>query len=79
MTKEMNLYEAANIHPKDTGLKTSIFSLHNGKEENLLYEPRVDVTTLHRGRLPIQLMPKVRLAVNENLRILTCTVLKLVI
>ena len=62
------LFEMANIHPSDTGLKTSLHAMYNGKAEGLQHGPRVKVTTMKHGRLPIQLIPEVKLAVEKSLK-----------
>ena len=61
------IFEMANIHPNDTGLKTSLHAMYNGKAENLPHGPRVKVVTMQHGRVPIQLKPEVKLAVEKNL------------
>jgi len=68
MVKEGFLFEMANIHPKDTGLETSLHAMYNGAAEGLPHGPRVKVSTKGHGRVPIQLKPDVKLAVEKNLK-----------
>ena len=62
------LFEMANIHSKDTGLKTSLHAMYNGANEGFSHGPRVKVSTNQHGRIPIQLKPTVKLSVEKNLR-----------
>ena len=60
-------YTMVNIHPNDTGLKTLLHAWGGSASKGLPSGPIVKVSTNQHGRLPIQLKPEVKLAVQKNL------------
>ena len=56
------------IHPNDTGLKTLLHAWGGSASKGLPSGPIVKVSTNQHGRLPIQLKPEVKLAVQKNLK-----------
>jgi hypothetical protein len=61
-------FEMANISPEDSGLKTALHVWYGYASKKLPHGPRVKVTTINHGRLPIQLTPEVTLAVTKKLK-----------
>lgn len=51
------LYEMANIHPKESHIRATLYSTYNGKDTYKMHGPRVKVELTDKSRFPVLLNP----------------------